>query len=361
MKLIIISRDPKVLEVGSPVRNRMLEYGKLFDELYVIIYARTHNNNFEEKLLNNIFLYNSRSNNFFFVFIKTLGILFKICKKLKKEKNVWISTHDPFEAGIIGVLGKMIYGFGLQFQIHTDFLDPGFKREKFINKVRVFIAKKILPYADSIRVVSDRIKDSLKTENLKLKTSSIHVLPIFVDVEKIKNQKIAFDLHKKYPEFEKIILIASRLTKEKNLDLALRSFSKILHKLPNAGLVIVGSGSEEVWLKKYATYLKIENNVRFEGWVNDPVSYYKSSDMFLITSLYEGYGMSIVEALASSCPVVSTDVGVAKEIGAVIVNYDPGEIALKAVDVLSTNKKQINIDSINKEEYLIRFKKTFTV
>jgi putative flippase GtrA len=55
-----------------------------------------------------------------------------------------------------------------------------------------------------------------------------------------------------------------------------------------------------------------------EPWCDDPASYYKTADCFLITSDYEGYGMTIVEALAAGCPVVSTDVGIAKEAGASI-------------------------------------------
>jgi len=60
--------------------------------------------------------------------------------------------------------------------------------------------------------------------------------------------------------------------------------------------------------------LKIDKSVVFEPWQNDLISYYKTANLFLVTSNYEGYGMTIVEAIASHCPVVSTDVGIAKEI-----------------------------------------------
>ncbi len=50
----------------------------------------------------------------------------------------------------------------------------------------------------------------------------------------------------------------------------------------------------------------------FVGWQNDLVSLFKTADMYLLTSAYEGYGMSLIEAGASGCPIVTTNVGIAK-------------------------------------------------
>ena len=55
------------------------------------------------------------------------------------------------------------------------------------------------------------------------------------------------------------------------------------------------------------------------GGGTDLPSYYKTADLFLAASLYEGYGMALVEAQAADCPIISTDVGVAREIGATLV------------------------------------------
>ena len=51
-----------------------------------------------------------------------------------------------------------------------------------------------------------------------------------------------------------------------------------------------------------------------EPWTDDPFSYYKTADLFLLTSNYEGYGMAVVEAMAAGCPVIMTDVGLAGEV-----------------------------------------------
>jgi glycosyltransferase involved in cell wall biosynthesis len=69
--------------------------------------------------------------------------------------------------------------------------------------------------------------------------------------------------------------------------------------------------------------------VVFESWASQSTlfSYYKTCDAFLVTSLFEGYGMVLVEASAAGAKIVSTDVGVAKEVGAQIVEWNEKSVA----------------------------------
>ena len=233
-------------------------------------------------------------------------------KKIMRERgfgeNDLITTQDPFLTGSAGVSLKKKFGGKLEIQIHTDISSPYYAKEKFTNKMRLWSAKKNIPRADHIRVVSERIKKFLvEAKCLRVSPEKIEVRPIFVDTEKIKNAPVTVDLHKKYPQFKKIILMASRLTHEKDIPTAIKVFEKVLEKIPDAGLVIVGSGPEKI---------KPTKNIVLENWVdqNTLFSYYKTADVFLSTSLYEGYGMSMVEANATGLPIVATDAGIAPEI-----------------------------------------------
>ena len=122
----------------------------------------------------------------------------------------------------------------------------------------------------------------------------------------------------------------SRLEKEKNIKMAIKAFSQVLEKYPNIGLIIVGEGKERTSLVELTEKLNIKKSIIFENWQSDQeilISYYKTCDIFLNTSWYEGYGMTLKEAQMAGCKIISTDVGIAREVGAEVVGFGEGEIA----------------------------------
>lgn len=280
-----------------------------------------------------------------------------------------VTAQDPFESGMVAWWLARYHQCKLQLQIHTDVFNPHFIKRSFLNKIRVLLAKFLLPRASSIRVVSQGIKNSLIT-NLQISSDRINVLPVFIDLEKLKQAPVKNDLHKKYPQFEKIIFMASRLTPEKNIDLAIEAMAELVKKFPQLGLIIVGSGPEEQRLKLKTKTLALPadgyhlgSNIVFEPWTDDLVSYYKTADLFLNTSWYEGYGRTLVEALVCGCPVISTDVGVATEIGAIIINQD--NIARVIENTLMNRMSEIADRDIypypNKQLYLKSYERLWTI
>lgn len=315
-KLLMISTDRKIFEQGSAVRARMVGYGQNLDELHIIIFAKKDAGFSEEKIAGNAFVYPTQSATKFRYIFDAI----KIGKEILRFRAVLgagtldfsISSQDPFETGIVGVSLAKSFSLPLELQIHTDIGSPYFSRS-FLNNVRFFICRYILPRATHIRVVSARIQKYLVGQ-LKIDSSIIEIRPIMVDVEKLKNAPVTVDLHKKYPQFKKIVLMASRLEKEKNIAFALRVWKKVLGTVSGAGLVIVGSGREDKILKELVQKLGLGEKVIFEPWASDLSSYYRSTDLFLVTSLFEGYGMTLVEANTLGCAILSSDVGIASEL-----------------------------------------------
>ena len=144
--------------------------------------------------------------------------------------------------------------------------------------------------------------------NLSIKPET---LPVFVDTQKIMDAVPKRDIKKDFPQFKFIIFMASRITPEKNLDTAIHVLNKIVEQFSYVGLVIAGEGEEKVNLENLARKLGVADKVVFIGWQDDLVSYYKTADVFLLTSEYEGYGMTLIEAGASGSAIVTTKVGVA--------------------------------------------------
>ena len=306
MKVIMIGSDRKLFAEGSAVRSRILEYGSLSEELHVIVFSQKNLGLKDVKIADNVWLYPTNSKNRF----RYMSDAVRLGNKIKGADIV--TTQDPFEAGYVGWKMSRRGGPKLHVQIHTDFFSPFFVKGSFLNKIRVRIARFIIPRAECVRVVSKKIADSIQFHNIKIKNNP-YILPIFVDIKKIWKQVPQIDLHLKYPQFENIIVMTSRLTVEKNVVSALEAMSEVIKKHPKTGLVIVGEGPEKAHLIEYIERYTLQDNVIIESWTDDVVSYYKTAEMFLNTSYYEGYGMSIIEAVASDCPVITTDVGIARD------------------------------------------------
>lgn len=319
----MISTDRNIFDKKSAVVQRQIEYAKKYEEVHIIVFA---NKSFKETTLgSNIFVYPTRSMSRWLYIFDALRLGRFI---VEKRRIGDVTCQDPFETGLVGALIKKREPVSLELQIHTDIGSPYFRTFTFLNRIRTFVSGFTLRRADHIRVVSYRIQEYLSTF---IEPSRIEVRPIAVDVEKIRNGSITTDLHKKYPQFLKIVLMVSRLEKEKNIEMAIEAFKKVLEKIPTAGLIIIGSGSEKAALEARAP----KSSVIFEGWQTDTASYYKTSDCFLVTSWYEGYGMTFLEAQAARVKIVSTDVGIAREVGAEIVEHTIDSISHGIIRIIA--------------------------
>jgi glycosyltransferase involved in cell wall biosynthesis len=191
-------------------------------------------------------------------------------------------------------------------QIHTDIGSPFFTNSQ-LNKLRILIAKYLLPRANNIRVVSQRIKKTL-TEQFNIEDEKICVLPIRISVPNTTEVQ-----PKKFLNFRPTLLTVARLEKEKNVGQSLVVLAEIIKKYPDAGLIIVGDGSEKKNLIKNAKNLRIFDKVIFAGKQLGALSFIKGADIFLVTSFYEGYSLVLAESAYLSVPIVTADVGIAGE------------------------------------------------
>ena len=290
MIVIMLSRDPEVMRPGSAASRRMDEYRSLCAKFYVLVF-------------------DPRRGKFTAVRDLYTSAREAIMREQGSGDKILITAQDPFEVGLVGALLKQRFGCSLELQIHTDLLSPFFKAESLKNKIRLLIARRILPKADCIRVVSERIKNSVLLWVPALDPRRVRVQPIFVDTSKFGHKEVAF----RSGPF--VFVAVSRLSQEKNIILLLEAFREVLRKEKNVHLVIVGDGPERKNLGRAARAMVIQNAVEFVGWQAENLAdYYASAEWYVRTSNSEGYARSVIEAMAASLPVIMTDVGIAREI-----------------------------------------------
>ncbi len=306
-----------ILVPGSPAYARQKAYAEKFGALDIIGFS-LENDGFTEIRDGALHVHPTRS------FSK---LLYSIDALLLATRLPWpdvVSAQDPFEAGLTALVISRFVGKPLHVQVHTDFLSPAYANHSWINRLRVRMAGIVLQRSSRVRVVSERIKRSLQ-DTFEL-TCPITVLPIFVDIDRVRNARPDTELVQKFARFSKRLLYVGRFEAEKNPCLALRAFAAAAPT--DACLVIVGGGSERPYLDKLAHELKVAERVFFEG-ETDSAPYYALADLVLVTSRYEGYGLVIIEALAAGKPVLSTDVGIAREAGAIVTEEKDYRDALK--------------------------------
>jgi glycosyltransferase involved in cell wall biosynthesis/O-antigen/teichoic acid export membrane protein len=116
-----------------------------------------------------------------------------------------------------------------------------------------------------------------------------------------------------------IVTYSGRLSLAKDLPSLLESWLRLAPRFPDAHLLIVGSGERsadncEPQLREFVARHGLQHRVTFAGHVNNVADYLHASNLFVQCSPSEGFGLALVEAMASGLPCVSTAVGVAPEL-----------------------------------------------
>jgi len=125
-------------------------------------------------------------------------------------------------------------------------------------------------------------------------------------VKQIYNPYINKINKKKYKK-KKYFLNIGRLRKQKDHVTLLKAFQKFLIKHDKYKLIILGHGNLENELKLLAKKLKISKNVIFKGWVKNTLPYLKKSKFFVLSSVYEGLGNVLLDAINYDVPCISTN------------------------------------------------------
>ena len=239
---------------------------------------------------------------------KTINFLTRVkkVKKIKKELNIDCTISFLPGPNIVNVLSKykdktIISIRNIQSKLRKSLL------RNIVNQISLNKADKIIP-------VSEMVYIDLK-KKYRLNNNKVQVIYNFVDLEKIQksiNEKID---EKELLDKELKIINIGRLIPQKGQWHLIKSFKIIYNKYPKSKLIIMGRGYLKQELKELVQKLKIEKNVIFFDFKDNPYKYLYNSDIYISTSLYEGMSNVILEAMACGLPVVASDcIGGTREI-----------------------------------------------
>jgi L-malate glycosyltransferase len=196
--------------------------------------------------------------------------------------------------------------------------------------------------SDAITAVSNNLREET-LRNFKI-TKEIEVIYNFVDVKRFNKKPIEAFRKAIAPNGEKILMHASNFRKVKRVEDVVKIFANVHAKMP-AKLLLVGDGPERPVMENLARELNVQDDVRFLGKQEQMEEILAISDLFLLTSDYESFGLSALEAMAAHVPVVSTNAGGLPEInehgktGFMSDVADVEAMSQFAIDLLSDEEK----------------------
>lgn len=275
----------------------------LYDKynIFIVTFEKWEDKKYDYEVKSNITCLGITGDNSKFKKIFNLFNRIRFVKKFKKDNKIEVSISFLDNANLVNSLAKskdiVITSFRSLLSVRNSGL-----LYKFAIKI---IGKK----SDCIVTLSEMVRQDL-INHFSLDESKIKTIYNSCDIKKINNHSgnnnnnfvdIFNDKDKKY------IVTMGRLMHPKGHWHLLKSFKLVYDFNKNVKLLIIGEGILENDLKKLAKLLRIEKNVCFLGFISNPFEIIKNSDLFVFTSLYEGLGNAIIEALACGKTVVSTD------------------------------------------------------
>jgi N-acetyl-alpha-D-glucosaminyl L-malate synthase BshA len=194
--------------------------------------------------------------------------------------------------------------------------------------------------SDAITAVSKNLRE--ETFRSFAITKEIEVVENFVDNTRYNKRPI--DAFKKViaPNNEKILIHASNFRKIKRVEDVIEIFAQVHAQVPSK-LLLVGDGPERRHIEELARKLQVQDDVRFLGKQDQVEEIMLVSDLFLLPSEYESFGLAAMEAMAAGAPVISSNAGGLPEInidGVTGYTAPVGDVATmsqKAIELLSND------------------------
>jgi len=274
--------------------------------------------------------------------------LFKIRRLLKKENynivqsnlihaDFWMSLVKRYYSKFRLVSGK--HGFD-----ETYLSKNGFNAVGYFNK-----------YILVQRFAEKRIEKSFFIGK--------RLMELFIDLKISKREKseiiyYGFDIPEVkstgslgYRKNKNQLLIVGRLVKYKGHEYVIKAMTELRNRIPDLALVIVGDGEEKENLQKLVNDLQLNKHVHFEGYSGKVYEYMKNSDLLIVPSKAEGFGIIILEAFGCNLPVLAFDVPTCNEI---IKDGENGYL-VKPCDVTSiiSRIQEIYLNDQQKREAII--------
>lgn len=267
--------------------------------------------------------------------------LYRLVRIIKTRKIDLVHTH-LVHAGIIGKLAARLAG--VRHVVTTRHYGFHPKENTFWYRLE----DRMTGSACAVIAISDAVKQRLIQRNV-VAEEKIELIYNGIDFKTFDSERINRETPQANGDF--IIGSIGRLHPQKGFATLLQSFKLVSNKFQNVRLEIVGDGALREQLQNQAHELNISDRVRFFGAAPHGIAIERLTqwDVFVLASLWEGFGIAMIEAMALEKAVVATNQGGTVEIvddgvtGFLVPPESPTAIASNIIDLLSDETRRIEM------------------
>lgn len=280
--------------------------------------------------------------------------------KYIKEKKVDIVHTALLPADVYGRISARLAGVPLVFSTIHNIDDYRQERKYFLYHAADRVSMK---FATHIVAVSKAVENFISQwPEVRSKSSTIYnginCQKYNVNIDAI-NYKTELGLQSQVPT----VGVIARFTRQKGLEFLLEAASYVLREGRQVQFLVVGNGPLRKELGSLAKKLKVEHNVFFTGFVNDEdiPRILAVLDIFVLPSLWEGLGISLIEAMCSGKPIIATNVDgipevvVDGETGVLIPPKDSKILAEAITELLDSPEKRKRMGEMGRQRALNHF------
>jgi N-acetyl-alpha-D-glucosaminyl L-malate synthase BshA len=268
-----------------------------------------------------------------------IALASKMAEVIKKENLDILHVHYAIPHAVCAVLARDManQNVGIVTTLHgTDISVLGYD-SSLTGAIRYGIEK-----SDFVTAVSDSLKQ--ETMTLIEPDQTIETIYNFVDErEYVPNNTSKLKEYFKIKKDEKVIIHVSNFRKVKHVPDVVKSFAYIRKEMP-AKLLLVGDGPEMNTIIQLVKSLNLENDVLFLGKQDNLSELYSISDLKLLLSEKEAFGLVLIEAMACGVPCIGSDIGGIPEViehnhnGYIVPLHDVEQVACYAIKVLKNDE-----------------------
>jgi glycosyltransferase involved in cell wall biosynthesis len=196
---------------------------------------------------------------------------------------------------------SILAGLGLRCKIvATEHIHPPMLP---IGRLWEFVRRWSYPLADTVVALTEESRKWLETQ---CHCTDVRVVPNWVSLP-IPMTEPRLNPNDVLAPGRRVLLAAGRLTEQKGFDYLIDAFARVAAQTPLWDLVILGEGADRKALEQQRARAAMNGRVFLPGQVGNVSDWYARADLYVLSSRFEGFGMTLVEAMASGCAAISFD------------------------------------------------------